>query len=62
VTGLPDSDFTITGNALFDGLSRAGNWEIKAAYTVPGPLPLLGAAMAFGWSRKLRKRIRTVRS
>ena len=25
--------------------------------TVPGPLPLLGAAAAFGWSRRLRKRI-----
>ncbi len=24
---------------------------------IPGPLPLLGAAAAFGWSRKLRKRI-----
>ena len=24
---------------------------------VPGPLPLFGAAAAFGWSRKLRKRI-----
>jgi MYXO-CTERM domain-containing protein len=27
---------------------------------VPGPLPLLGAAAAFGWSRRLRKRIRSV--
>lgn len=26
---------------------------------VPGPLPLLGAAAAFGWSRRLRKRIAT---
>ena len=25
---------------------------------VPGPLPILGAATAFGWSRKLRRRIR----
>ena len=24
---------------------------------VPGPLPLLGAAAAFGWSRKLRRRV-----
>lgn len=24
---------------------------------VPGPLPILGAAAAFGWSRKLRRRI-----
>ncbi len=27
------------------------------AAAVPGPLPLLGAGAAFGWSRKLRKRI-----
>ncbi|MCP9860405.1 hypothetical protein KBZ33_15705 [Cyanobium sp. Cruz-8D1] len=27
------------------------------AASVPGPLPLLGAGAAFGWSRKLRKRI-----
>jgi hypothetical protein len=26
--------------------------------TVPGPLPLLGAAAAFGWSRKIRRRIK----
>ncbi|MCP9884701.1 hypothetical protein KBY97_06120 [Synechococcus sp. ATX 2A4] len=26
---------------------------------IPGPLPLLGAAAAFGWSRKMRKRINT---
>ena len=25
----------------------------------PGPLPLLGAGAAFGWSRRLRKRIPT---
>jgi hypothetical protein len=29
---------------------------------VPGPLPVLGAAAAFGYSRKLRKRIRGSRS
>jgi hypothetical protein len=27
------------------------------ASAVPGPLPLLGAAAAFGWTRKLRRRI-----
>ncbi|MEA5413956.1 hypothetical protein [Synechococcus sp. BA-132 BA5] len=26
--------------------------------TVPGPLPILGAAAAFGWTRKLRRRIK----
>jgi hypothetical protein len=28
-----------------------------ATAPVPGPLPLIGAAAAFGWSRQLRKRI-----
>jgi hypothetical protein len=28
-----------------------------ASAPVPGPLPLFGAAAAFGWSRRLRKRI-----
>jgi len=27
--------------------------------SVPGPLPLFGAAAAFGWSRQLRRRIKT---
>lgn len=26
--------------------------------SVPGPLPLLGTGLAFGWSRKLRRRVR----
>jgi hypothetical protein len=30
-----------------------------ASAAVPGPLPLLGAGAAFGWSRRLRKRIAT---
>jgi MYXO-CTERM domain-containing protein len=29
-----------------------------ASSAVPGPLPLVGAAAAFGWSRRLRGRIR----
>jgi hypothetical protein len=35
-----------------------GSWTAKAN-PVPGPLPLLGAATAFGLSRKLRSRIRS---
>ena len=30
--------------------------------SVPGPLPLFGAGAAFGWSRKLRRRIGSVSS
>lgn len=31
-------------------------------YTVPGPLPLAGAGMAFAWSRSLRRRIKASKS
>lgn len=34
-----------------------GYWNPNLSL-VPGPLPLLGAAAGFGWSRRLRKRIR----
>jgi hypothetical protein len=34
-------------------------WVLDAPGTdVPGPLPLLGAGAAFGWSRRLRARVR----
>ena len=34
-------------------------WVLDAPGTdVPGPLPLFGAAAAFGWSRRLRQRVR----
>ncbi len=38
--------------------------NVKDSFTqtskVPGPLPLLGAAAAFGWSRRLRSRVKPV--
>jgi hypothetical protein len=34
----------------------AGNISLEYQY-VPGPLPILGASAAFGWTRRLRKRI-----
>ena len=40
------------------GTGVISNFVFEAEYeTVPGPLPLLGAAAAFGWSRRLRKRL-----
>ena len=33
--------------------------EPRVPGRVPGPLPLLGVGAAFGYSRKLRKRIKT---
>ena len=35
---------------------------VDPVYPVPGPLPALGAAAAFGFSRKLRKRIKDIKS
>jgi len=35
-------------------------YEIPAGAIVPGPVPLIGAAAAFGWSRRLKKRIASV--
>ena len=40
------------------GLSIAQQSE-PTPTNVPGPLPLFGAANAFGFSRKLRRRLRT---
>ncbi len=37
--------------------NRDGN--LTYLFEVPGPLPILGAAAAFGYSRKLRKRIKS---
>jgi hypothetical protein len=35
----------------------AVQYQYNDASPVPGPLPLFGAAAAFGWSRRLRKRV-----
>jgi len=38
--------------------SISGEFGLEYVYTyVPGPLPILGSAAAFGWSRRLRRRI-----
>jgi MYXO-CTERM domain-containing protein len=43
----------------FAPAASGGNPDGPTATGVPGPLPLLGAGAAFGWSRRLRKRIAT---
>jgi hypothetical protein len=58
---LASQGFTATGlvgtwNLV--GTSESINIYIGATAT-PGPLPLFGAGAAFGWSRRLRKRIAT---
>jgi hypothetical protein len=67
------SSATFSGQTLaslgFTTTGLIGTWTINGtsesiqvilgapAAAVPGPLPLFGAAAAFGWSRRLRKRI-----
>ena len=46
------------GGTTGEGTGVISNFVFEAEYeAVPGPLPLLGAAAAFGWSRRLRKRL-----
>ena len=45
-----DLDNTSSNSLLFTPASPA---------SVPGPLPLFGAGAAFGWSRRLRRRIKS---
>ncbi len=48
---------TVTAQPFINGLiALEYQYELPAAQT-PGPLPLVGAAAAFGWSRRLRNRI-----
>jgi len=49
-----DSDF---GRASTTISNFNGPLPAPGTASVPGPLPLLGAGAAFGWSRQLRKRI-----
>ena len=47
-----------TNTATGEGTGVISNFVFEAEYeAVPGPLPLLGAAAAFAWSRRLRKRL-----
>ena len=51
---LPYPAITTSGNGNWGG--NVGYHDIPPA---PGPLPLLGAGVAYGFSRKLRKRIKS---
>jgi uncharacterized repeat protein (TIGR03803 family) len=63
------SGLTAVGNGKFYGTAYSGgandlgtiyefNLGNDPAPAVPGPLPLLGAGAAFGWSRQLRRRVK----
>ncbi len=52
--------FTLPANSFIafdDAVKLKIQREIQGGDAVPGPLPILGAGMAFGYSRRLRKRI-----
>jgi hypothetical protein len=59
VTGGPTTiivNNNYDGNGAIDAMENS--FQQNQHQTVPGPLPLLGAGAAFGFSRQLRKRIR----
>jgi hypothetical protein len=57
---LPDFMFTKSvGETGTFGISSEGS---DPGIEVPGPLPILGVAAAFGYSRKLRKRLKSSKS
>jgi uncharacterized repeat protein (TIGR03803 family) len=69
----PFAALTAAGNGIYYGTTSNGGSNgtgsifkfdsgVRNSNPVPGPLPLLGATAAFGWSRKLRRRIQPVRS
>ena len=58
LAGLGFTTTGLIGAWTLDGTSESIQVVLgPPVASVPGPLPLLGAAAAFGWSRKLRKRI-----
>ncbi len=53
-----DGAFTFNDTEPSGGGSYSSNIDVAADVEVPGPLPILGAGVAFGYSRRLRKRIK----
>jgi len=62
---LPSLDVTLsselapTGTGSEEKSYFTANLSFENSDSVPSPLPLMGAAAAFGWSRKIRRRIST---
>ncbi len=59
---VPDNDGIIYVRDTYEGTSGAQLDNIINSVQTPGPLPILGAGAAFGFSRKLRGRIKAARS
>ncbi|MFM7237212.1 MAG: hypothetical protein ACKOYK_10685, partial [Cyanobium sp.] len=58
LNGFNQDGFTLYPIPIFDGGVGQNGYFNANLSTVPGPLPVLGAAAGFGWTRRLRKRIR----
>lgn len=59
-TSLAAQGFTVPGLVCtwtIDGTSESINLFVGPPAEVPGPLPLFGAAAAYGWSRRILRRI-----
>ena len=57
-SGSPVVTINLEPKGLESNGGRPLTWARATSHAVPGPLPALGAAAAFGYSRKLRKRIK----
>jgi hypothetical protein len=54
----PLNEQSYTASYTLTGSTNTRRWSVNLTQDVPAPLPLAGAAMAFGYSRKLRNRVR----
>jgi len=65
-TSTNESIAFFNGSSAFNNLSGLDNVKLDLATNhvseVPGPLPLLGAGVSLGWSRRLRKRVKSQQS
>jgi hypothetical protein len=63
VTDNTDTTFNLNSGTLspkanmFGFIALEYDYDVPAGTGTPGPVPLIGAAAAFGWSRRLKKRI-----
>ena len=66
----PSGELLQASNGKFSGTTAQGGdigvgtiyeFDPMPGAPVPGPLPLMGAAAPFGWSRRLRRRMQHVR-